>query len=121
MEWKHQNGFSLSELIFKITFSQIIFRSQTEKTSLIINLDPYRYTEFVTICLSLKELLRKNLVRKLLGTRRRVFNLSRRQELYLASLWVQMGVCATDTSLSSVPEWSESFLVGKLRANGLDP
>lgn len=105
---------------FQSTFSQIISRSGSErKTSLIINLDPYSYTELVIICLSLKALLRKSLTRKLLGMGRRAFNLLGRQELHLAPLWVQMGACATSMPPFSVSKKGKSFLICKLRANGL--
>lgn len=73
MEQKHQNRSSLSDFqnafiwnLAKSAFQSDGFQISNRNTSLIINLDPHGYTEFVTICLSLKELLRKSLTRKLL-------------------------------------------------------
>lgn len=83
-------------------------------------MDPYSYTELVTICLSLKALLRKSLTGKLLGMERRAFNFLERQELHLASLWVQMGTCATSMPLFSVSKKGKCFLICKLRANRLE-
>ena len=77
--------------LFLSRFSESIYPdycqiSNREKSLINHQLDPHGYIEFVTICLSLKELLRKSLTRTVLGQGRREFNLSGRQELHLASL-----------------------------------
>lgn len=83
IEQKHHDDFSFLTN-FQTTFSWVISRSHIgRKTSLIIHLAPHGFPELVTICLSLKELLRKSLTRTLLGMGRSVVNLSGRQELHL--------------------------------------
>lgn len=82
-----QNRFSLSVSQFSESiYPDYLQISNREKSLINHQLDPHGYIEFVTICLSLKELLRKSLTRKVLRQGRREFNLSRRQALHLASL-----------------------------------
>lgn len=74
-----QNRFSLSVSRFSESiYPDYLQISNREKSLINHQLDPHGYIEFVTICLSLKELLRKSLTRKVLRQGRREFNLSGR-------------------------------------------